>query len=49
MANEYGWMSLTLLAPQHSVYATRDGRISVAGITTSNVKRLAKAIYKVTG
>jgi aspartate aminotransferase len=34
---------------QHSVYATKDGRISVAGITTGNVKRLAEAIYKVTG
>lgn len=34
--------------PQHSVYATKDGRISVAGITTGNVKRLAEAIHKVT-
>ena len=43
---------LTLLAfankHQHSVYATKDGRISVAGITTDNVKRLAEAIHKVT-
>ncbi|KAJ9264209.1 hypothetical protein DTO195F2_2369 [Paecilomyces variotii] len=37
------------LAKEHSVYATKDGRISVAGITTGNVKRLAEAIYKVTG
>lgn len=37
------------LAKEHSVYATRDGRISVAGITTANVKRLAEAIHKVTG
>ncbi|KAL1969548.1 hypothetical protein VTN77DRAFT_8986 [Rasamsonia byssochlamydoides] len=37
------------LAKEHSVYATKDGRISVAGITSSNVKRLAEAIYKVTG
>ncbi|EXJ54569.1 aspartate aminotransferase [Cladophialophora yegresii CBS 114405] len=37
------------LAKEHSVYATKDGRISVAGITTDNVKRLAEAIYKVTG
>ena len=28
---------------------TKDGRISVAGITTGNVKRLAECIYKVTG
>ena len=33
---------------QHSVYATKDGRISVAGITSANVKRLAEAIHKVT-
>ena len=37
------------LAKEHSVYATKDGRISVAGITTDNVGRLAEAIYKVTG
>ena len=40
---------LTAFAPQHSVYATKDGRISVAGITTGNVKRLAESIFKVTG
>ena len=33
---------------QHSVYATKDGRISVAGITTGNVKRLAEAMHQVT-
>ncbi|PGH32692.1 aspartate aminotransferase, mitochondrial [[Emmonsia] crescens] len=37
------------LAKEHSVYATKDGRISVAGITSANAKRLAEAIYKVTG
>ncbi|KAI9833393.1 MAG: aspartate transaminase aat1 [Phylliscum demangeonii] len=37
------------LAREHSVYATRDGRISVAGITTGNVERLAQAIHQVTG
>ncbi|WEW60852.1 aspartate transaminase aat1 [Emydomyces testavorans] len=36
------------LAKEHSVYATKDGRISVAGITTGNVGRLAESIYKVT-
>jgi len=40
---------MDVLAKEHSVYATKDGRISVAGITTGNVKRLAEAIYKVTG
>ncbi|ROV87646.1 hypothetical protein VSDG_09656 [Cytospora chrysosperma] len=37
------------LAKEHSVYATRDGRISVAGITSGNVRRLAEAIYAVKG
>ncbi|OOF98209.1 hypothetical protein ASPCADRAFT_205471 [Aspergillus carbonarius ITEM 5010] len=37
------------LAKEHSVYATKDGRISVAGITTGNVKRLAESIFKITG
>lgn len=37
------------LAKEHSVYATKDGRISVAGITSGNVKRLAEAIHKITG
>ncbi|KAL5345861.1 aspartate transaminase aat1 [Pseudogymnoascus australis] len=40
---------MTTLAKEHSVYATKDGRISVAGITSDNVKRLAKAIYAVKG
>lgn len=37
------------LAKEYSVYATKDGRISVAGITSDNVGRLAEAIYKVKG
>ncbi|OTB04825.1 hypothetical protein M426DRAFT_320408 [Hypoxylon sp. CI-4A] len=37
------------LAKEHSVYATKNGRISVAGITSENVGRLAEAIYKVKG
>lgn len=37
------------LAKEHSVYATRDGRISVAGITSGNVGRLAESIFKVKG
>ena len=37
------------LAKEHSVYATKDGRISVAGITSDNVGRLAEAIYAVKG
>ncbi|KAL9618164.1 MAG: hypothetical protein Q9160_007114 [Pyrenula sp. 1 TL-2023] len=37
------------LAKECSVYATKDGRISVAGITSANVRRLAESIYKVAG
>lgn len=37
------------LAKEFSVYATKDGRISVAGITSENVGRLAEAIYKIKG
>jgi aspartate aminotransferase len=37
------------LAKEYSVYATKDGRISVAGITSDNVGRLAEAIFKVKG
>ncbi|EPE03069.1 aspartate aminotransferase [Ophiostoma piceae UAMH 11346] len=40
---------MDVLAKEHSVYATRDGRISVAGITSANVGRLAESIFKVTG
>ncbi len=40
---------MDVLAKEHSVYATKDGRISVAGITTENVGRLAEAIFKVKG
>lgn len=40
---------MTTLAEKHSVYATKDGRISVAGITSENVGRLAEAIYAVKG
>ncbi|KAJ3329718.1 Aspartate aminotransferase, mitochondrial [Blyttiomyces sp. JEL0837] len=36
------------LKNEFSVYLTRDGRISIAGITTGNVKYLAEAIHEVT-
>ena len=35
------------LAREH-VYLTRDGRISMAGVTSGNVKYLADSIIKVT-
>lgn len=36
------------LSKEHSVYLTKDGRISMAGVTSKNVKYLAEAIYAVT-
>ncbi|GAA5987409.1 hypothetical protein JCM11641_002280 [Rhodosporidiobolus odoratus] len=36
------------LAKEYHVYLTRDGRISVAGITDANVEHLAKSLYEVT-
>ncbi|KXZ53448.1 hypothetical protein GPECTOR_7g1347 [Gonium pectorale] len=36
------------LAAQHHIYMTRDGRISMAGVNSRNVDRLAQAIHAVT-
>ncbi|CAK0770625.1 L-asparaginase 1 [Coccomyxa viridis] len=36
------------LAQDYSIYMTRNGRISMAGVTTKNVSRLAEALHKVT-
>lgn len=36
------------LSKEFSVYLTKDGRISMAGVTSKNVKYLAEAIYAVT-
>jgi aspartate aminotransferase, mitochondrial len=36
------------LAAKHSIYMTRDGRISMAGVNSKNVERLAEAIHSVT-
>ncbi|KAJ2887515.1 aspartate transaminase aat1, partial [Coemansia aciculifera] len=36
------------LAQEFHVYLTRDGRVSIAGITTGNVEYLAESIHKVT-
>ena len=36
------------LAAQHSIYLTRNGRISMAGVNTGNVGRLAEAMHAVT-
>ena len=36
------------LRTDHHIYMTRNGRISMAGVTSSTVERLAKAIHEVT-
>lgn len=37
-----------LLAEKHSIYMTRNGRISMAGVNSKNVGRLADAMHQVT-
>lgn len=56
ITNQIGMFCFTGLTPEqveklkteHHVYLTKDGRISVAGITSKNVGYLAKAIHEVT-
>jgi aspartate aminotransferase len=56
ITNQIGMFCYTGLSPEqveklkteHHVYLTKDGRISVAGITSKNVAYLAKAIHEVT-
>ena len=36
------------LKNEHHVYLTKDGRISVAGVTPDNVKYLAQSLHAVT-
>ncbi|KAI9332224.1 pyridoxal phosphate-dependent transferase [Obelidium mucronatum] len=56
ITSQIGMFCFTGLTPEQvdrlknefSVYLTRDGRISIAGITSGNVKYLAEAIHKVT-
>ncbi|RCI14347.1 hypothetical protein L249_6061 [Ophiocordyceps polyrhachis-furcata BCC 54312] len=57
ITKQIGMFAYTGLSPAHmerlakefSVYATKDGRISVAGITEKNVEYLAQAIFKTKG
>jgi len=42
------WPQVERLAKEFSIYLTKDGRISVAGITSKNVGYLAHAIHEVT-
>lgn len=36
------------LAAEHNIFCTRNGRLSMAGVNSSNVGRLAEAIHAVT-
>jgi aspartate aminotransferase len=36
------------LASEYHIYMTRNGRVSMAGVTSKNVKRLAMAMHEVT-
>lgn len=36
------------LAAEHDIFCTRNGRLSMAGVTSSNVGRLAEAVHAVT-
>lgn len=55
ITSQIGMFSFTGLSPcqseamvaQHSIYMTKDGRISMAGLTTENVEYVAKAIKDV--
>ena len=42
-------MQVDKLANDFSIYMTRNGRISMAGVNSHNVERLAKAMHEVTG
>ena len=36
------------LTAEHAIYLTKDGRISVAGVNSGNIKYIAKAVHEVT-
>lgn len=55
VTDQIGMFAFTGLSPEqvdkmyeHSIYLTRNGRISMAGVNTKNVKRLAECIHSVT-
>ena len=56
ITNQIGMFCFTGLTPEqvekmaskHHVYLTKDGRISIAGISSNNVEYLAAAIHDVT-
>ena len=39
-------LQVDTLTSRHSIYLTRNGRISMAGVNTKNVARLAEASFK---
>lgn len=41
-------MQVDRLAQEHNIFMTRNGRISMAGVTSGNVGRLAEALHQVT-
>lgn len=45
---KHGFFQVERLTKEFSVYLTKDGRISMAGVTSKNVAYLAKAIHEVT-
>ncbi|TRY66411.1 hypothetical protein DNTS_003370 [Danionella cerebrum] len=44
----HNWQHVERLIKEFSIYMTKDGRISVAGVTSGNVEYLAHAIHAVT-
>jgi len=56
ITNQIGMFSYTglnkdqceILTKKHHIYLTSNGRISMAGVTTKNVGKLAEAIHDVT-
>jgi len=56
IVNQIGMFCYTGISPDqvlkmrevHHVYMTGDGRISMAGVTSANVERLARALHQVT-
>ena len=39
---------VTELREKHAIYMTMDGRISIAGLNTGNIDRIAAAFHEVT-
>lgn len=46
--HSFRFLQVDRLTKEYSIYLTRDGRISVAGLSSKNVEYLAHAIHRVT-